>query len=303
MRQKGVSDRFVNLLQRMRGYEHEQGQREREVQWMVQELVSRRKPLLGQLEKPKHSILSHSEWNRLENWVTQRQKGKPLQYVLGSQPFAGLSIRLRPPVLIPRWETEEWTLRLIESLQSSHSLSSTTRTKPVRILELCSGSGCISLALAHHLSFVTIDALDISKAAITLSRLNERKLGISSTRLCFHLEDIFSSNLERFRDYDIVVANPPYITPSDYATLDHSVKGYEDIRALKTSDDQGLEFYKRIVNCTWLFRNPPCRLIVEIGHQQNHLVSQLLQNHGFESIVVFKDLAGRNRCVEAVKKV
>ena len=292
------------LLERIiKTYEPDELAAERELRWMVEELETRRRSkrhfLPNDYNIAKESLLSLKQLDKLEYWVSQRARGKPLQYVLGSQQFAGLEIKLRQPVLIPRWETEEWTMRLIESLKPKSSSTSL----PLRILELCSGTGCIALALAHHLPRVKIDSLDISQSAITLARLNQRRLGISTHQLKFHKFDLF--NLKRegpFRGYDVVVSNPPYISHEEFKSLDASVRDFEDEWALRTRDKDGVEFYEFIANSSdFLFHSKSqSKLIVEIGETQGPLVEKILKDANFSNIQIFKDLAGSDRSVEGM---
>lgn len=293
------------LLERIiKTYEPDKRAAERELRWMVEELEARRRSnrhlpndLPLQSNSAKESLLSLKQLDKLEYWVSQRARGKPLQYVLGSQQFAGLEIKLRQPVLIPRWETEEWTMRLIESLKPKSST-----LLPLRILELCSGTGCIALALAHHLPSAKIDALDISQSAVTLARLNQRRLGISTHQLNFHQFDIF--NLKRegpFSEYDVVVSNPPYISHEEFKSLDASVSEFEDEWALRTRDKDGVEFYEFIADSDFLFHSKSqSKLIVEIGETQGPLVEKILKDANFSNIQIFKDLAGSDRSVEGL---
>ncbi|KAJ3100738.1 hypothetical protein HDU97_001965 [Phlyctochytrium planicorne] len=159
-----------------------------------------------------------SELERLRAWIHDRAvRHKPLQYILGTQPFAGLEIAVRPPTLIPRWETEEWTMRLVDMIKSNKDsfatdLKSTpyTRTKgsrshvgPLRVLDVCTGSGCIAVALAHHLGKPSgpsaanaadkvipsmVVGVDISKRSLQLAKLNARKCFIPDTSSVLFLE-------------------------------------------------------------------------------------------------------------------
>jgi release factor glutamine methyltransferase len=219
------------------------------------------------------------------NWyLQQRLRHKPLAYILQSQPFLSLDIITRPPVLIPRWETEEWTDRLIGRISTEK-----------RVLELCTGSGCISLAMASYCTDLVIDAIDKSFAAIKIARLNQRKLNIDPRRLNFHHLDIMSDSLVRFSGYDLVICNPPYVSMSEFSSLDKSVRNWEDPRALIASDN-GLEFYQRIAKCRFLF-SKNAKFCFEIGDTQGKQVSKIMSDNGFINIRVEKDLRGKDRVV------
>jgi release factor glutamine methyltransferase len=234
--------------------------------------------------------LQPKQLQKLNYWIDSRCRNKPLQYILGNQPFLGSKILLRPPVLIPRWETEEWTQDVIQMYKSK---------PPQRILELCSGSGCISIALAKAFPNATIDALDNSESCFKLSRLNARKSLSDSNRLTFHLVDIMTDQIQAFRSYDLIVSNPPYVTPQEYKNLDAVVKDWESRTALVTQDPRGLEFYHRIASCKSLFAKDSC-LVFEIGNQQGKEVKEILLQNGFQCVTVKMDLAGQDRCVKGV---
>lgn len=173
-----------------------------------------------------------------------------------------MNILVEPPILIPRPETEEWTMRLISLINKTKG----NIDAPARILDLCSGSGCISLALARAAPDFFITGLDVSEKAIELSRQNALRNKVQN--VVFKKVDIFNDEElddARLTKYDMIVSNPPYIPPAEYDNLDKSVKDYEDIRALvgkyqgfnsstasstittpQESGEAGLDFYYRI---------------------------------------------------------
>lgn len=279
----------MRLLSSMK-YETNIESRKRELRWMIEELMERRKtpmPTAEFTEAFALESLSVKELNKLNWWIRSRGREKPLQYCLGWQTFLDLRIALRPPVLIPRWETEEWTDRLIKKLQNSQS-------RPKRILELCAGSGCISLALAKAFPDAQVTGLDISTASNRLSRVNQRRNGVSNLR--FQLVDLFSPRIKEFAQFDLVVSNPPYVSQKEYAVLDPSVKDWEDPRALLTTDDDGVEFYEHISKSKHLLADNAL-LVFEIGETQGRLVSSIMAKNDFCNIIVEKDSAGSDRTV------
>ncbi|KAI8645184.1 S-adenosyl-L-methionine-dependent methyltransferase [Parasitella parasitica] len=243
--------------------------------------------------------LSNAEQDQLDEYILQRtEQHKPLQYILGTQPFCELDIVTRPPILIPRWETEEWTYRVIDLIRSQLS----TIKKPLRILDICTGSGCISLALARHLpnNSVHITGLDISSEAIALSNHNLNvHQALLQNPVEFHVEDIFE--YKPSDDVHLIVSNPPYITNEEYAALDPEVKDWEDARALVASD-QGTRVHQRIIqvakHCKPLLQGP--HLFMEIGgaHQIGLLSGMMLQQ-AFTFVDVWKDLAAKDRVITA----
>ncbi|KAJ3271612.1 hypothetical protein HDV01_006482 [Terramyces sp. JEL0728] len=250
------------------------------------------------------TLPAEKQKDKLDWYIQRRIRHVPLQYILGSVEFLGLNILTRPPVLIPRWETEEITERLIDALPTMEafpSVSGSTNSLALSlqkgskiplihsVIELCSGSGCISLALSHYYPSLKIDAFDISKSAIKLSLLNQRKL---KTSVNFHLQDLFSC---KFNQCDLLVCNPPYVTPAEYNNLSKSLL-YEDKNALVTRDEFGVEFYEYISSL-----QISKYICFEIGESQGRLVQDILIKYGYTSMV-YKDMAGKDRSVFATRK-
>lgn len=272
-----------------------------ELRWMVEELLNRRQksanPINSNASQPRRNLsqtlernlksLSAREEANLRYWISSRSKGKPLQYCLRNQEFLGLQMVLRAPTLIPRWETEEWAGNLISDVRKF-------KKKKLKILDICSGSGCVTLALAQNFPDASVDGIDISKAAFNLSRLNQRRLGIRNVQ--FHHVDLFSDMMMQFGGYDVVCSNPPYISPSEYLQLDSSVRDFEDKIALLAPDLDGTSFYTRIASMKHLFR-PNALTYLEFGDSQGDLVASILRSYNFNSVCVMQDLAGRNRYV------
>jgi len=190
--------------------------------------------------------------------VERRTKGEPLQYILGNQPFGPITLKTRPPTLIPRPETEDWTLRVAEMFKP-------TPSNPLRVLDLCTGSGCIPILLAHLWPRGSTRALgiDISPEALSLASENAVDHQIlpfthpgsagntfDSVQADILHESFASAVLPNLGPpFDLVTSNPPYIPSDEYKALPPSVKDYEDSRALlgdPGGEDRGLTFYRRI---------------------------------------------------------
>ncbi|KAI8902624.1 S-adenosyl-L-methionine-dependent methyltransferase [Globomyces pollinis-pini] len=258
-------------------------QSKNEIRWMKEEILKRRTSDLSVVPPFDPSTLTRKELHKLNHWISQRQ---------GTQTFLDLNIIVRQPVLIPRWETEEWTDNLIKTIDPK---------LPLKVLELCSGTGCISLALASSLPLVSIDAIDVSKSAFVLSRLNQRRLEIPTSKLKFHLVDLYDTERMRsFTSYDLVISNPPYISPAEYQQLDKSVKDFEDSRALIANDEFGTKFYEKICSLEHLYKRGS-KLVFEIGETQGERVQQIMKSHGFLNAAVQKDLSGSDRVVSGEK--
>lgn len=236
---------------------------------------------------------------KLDHIITQHVTDhKPLAYIIGSVPFCGSLILINPPVLIPRMETEEWVERLINQLRP---LVEKELIEPLSILDLCSGSGCIAIALAKAFLTAQIVALDIEPRAIELIKKNILHNHIPNVTPLH--SDLFDA-LERKPQFDIIISNPPYITPNEYLHLDQSVKNWEDPKAL-WAEDEGLALIKKIVAHApaYIRSNAVLKeyaipeLIIEIGHTQANVVKTMMTSAGYNDVQVHKDFAEKDRTV------
>lgn len=264
----------------------------KQLQWLKE------KVLTDSRGKWLRSSLTEQEKQHLDKLIDQRVlEHKPLQYILGTQPFCELDIVTRPPTLIPRWETEEWTDRLIQLLKPYLGKDK----KRMRILDTCTGTGCIALALSSHLpkDSVEIVGIDISKRAIELANHNlkqhQEKL---RNPIEFEQRDLFGYLPSSFH---MIVSNPPYVTHQEYKDLDSDVKDWEDPRAL-VADDQGTKVHQHLIevakHCQPFAHLP--RLVMEIGGtHQVEILTKALGQHGFLDVQVWKDLAEKDRVIIA----
>lgn len=227
----------------------------------------------------------------LDQWIKELViEHKPLQYILGTVSFGDLVIEVKPPVLIPRPETEVWALELIELLKSFK--------KPLTILDMCTGSGCIALALAHALPSSVVIGADIAPEAIALAQSNKKRLGINN--VTFVQSDLFER--VKAQTFDLIVANPPYVSPAAFSGLDLTVRGWEDKRAL-VAENGGLAVIQTIAQQAPNFLKKQCyggpRLVIEIGFDQGEAVCTILRGCGYTEVKLASDLAGHDRVVSA----
>ncbi|KAI8059023.1 S-adenosyl-L-methionine-dependent methyltransferase [Gilbertella persicaria] len=197
-----------------------------------------------------------------------------------------------------KYITEEWTYKVIDQLRQHHldKLKS-----PLRILDICTGSGCIALALAKHLpkGTVHITGLDISNKAIALAKENlQVHQHVLLNPVEFVQQDIFEFNLPQ-DTFNFIVSNPPYVTLDEYDSLDPDVKSWEDVGAL-VAEDQGTRVHQRIIQMTTAI-SPMLSmpyLYMEIGgtHQVG-LLNEAMRKHGFKGTKVWKDLADKDRVI------
>ncbi len=214
--------------------------------------------------------------------VERRLHHVPVQYITGQQEFMGFSFRVTPDVLIPRLDTEVLVEQALEYAAGK------------RVLDMCTGSGCIILSLSRLASLQYAVGVDISPAALDVARNNARSLHAS---VDFLQSDLFENISGQ---YDIIVSNPPYIAQEEFAVLTEEVRSQEPMLALSGGAD-GLDFYRRIARDAGRFLSPQGRIFLEIGCRQGESVSGLLREQEFGDVKVIKDLAGLDRVVTAVK--
>lgn len=243
----------------------------------------------------KSLTLTITQKNELDQCLDARIKAhKPLQYIIGHVPFLDLDIRVRPPILIPRPETEGIVAWLITIIRRAKGLDAS-----LRVLDMCTGSGCIALGIAHAFPQSHVVGVDINDQAINLAQENATHNNISN--VTWQISDLFNC-INANPPFDLIISNPPYISRKEFQQLDQSLKNWEDPRALLAEDD-GLYFYKKIINNSRPFLTPPQQkipsLVFEIGNQQAKSITALLSDAGYTGIITHKDLAGHDRWISA----
>lgn len=212
--------------------------------------------------------------------------GEPLAYVLGEWDFYGLTFKVTPDVLIPRSDTERLCELAIERAR---------QVVNPRVLDLCCGSGCIGVALAHEVEDAHVTAVDISDAALLVSRENARRNGVSARYVALR-GDVCSRPHHHLGAFDIIVSNPPYITADEMRGLDPSVRDFEPEQALFGGED-GLDFYRTICSKWGELLVPGGMLLFECGYRQAAEVAGILENNRFAGIGVTEDFSGVPRIV------
>ena len=213
------------------------------------------------------------------NLLRLREKHVPLQHLTGKQGFMGLEFYVNSDVLIPRPDTETLVEEVLKELHDG-----------MRILDMCTGSGCILLSLIHYSNDCTGVGADISERALKVAEKNAESLGISAE---FVESDLFG-NIEG--KFDILVSNPPYIKTGEIEGLMPEVKDHDPFLALN-GHETGLYFYEKIINEAPEFLNPGAFIAFEIGSEQGEAVKKLMEDKGFKYVEVKKDLSGLDRVV------
>jgi release factor glutamine methyltransferase len=228
-----------------------------------------------------------SEQQTYEEYISRREKREPVAYILGTWDFMGLSFEVCSDVLIPEQDSEflvEEAMRYCED--------------GMRVLDLCAGSGCIGLSILNFTNETTLLGTDISEAALKVAEKNAEKLGLKD-RATFVKTDLFPDPDSCGGKFDVIVSNPPYIPTKVIEGLAPEVKDFEPRIALD-GDEDGLTFYRRIIQNTEKYLFTSGYLIMEIGYDQAEAVTALLNENGrFHEIEVIKDFGGNDRVVRA----
>lgn len=227
--------------------------------------------------------LTQFQENNLIALIHQREVRYPLQYIFGSWDFYGRAYRVGPGVLIPRADTETVIEEALETLKG--------KAAP-EILDLCAGSGCIGITLAKEIPDSNVTMVEKFEEALRYTLQNIEKNEASNAAAL--QGDIFKGTANN-KKYDLIVSNPPYISEAEMKYTSPEVK-FEPETALKASDD-GLEFYKAIIENYKASLKADGAFVFEVGFKQAHEVSALLKEKGFKNINIRNDLNGIGRAV------
>lgn len=228
-------------------------------------------------EMPEEERLRYTEM------LEKRAERIPLQYITGVQEFMGFEFDVSRATLIPRQDTEV----LVEEVMKY--------TEGKRVLDLCTGTGCIIISLAKLTKVSEAVGTDISPEAVATAKANAHKL---NANVSFYCGDLFQA-IPEGKKFDVIVSNPPYIPSAVIRTLMPEVREYEPVTALD-GDADGLKFYRIIISRANKYLNKNGRIFFEIGAEQAEDMKQLLQAAGFTEVCVKKDYAGLDRVVGAV---
>jgi len=230
----------------------------------------------------------------LRELVKRCAQHEPLAYLIGKTEFYSMEFVITRDCLIPRPETEMLVQRAVEFLR--------LREGRQHVLDLCTGSGCIAAAIARNHPAAHIVATDISDAALAVAARNVEKHRVNDRvrLLCGDLFDPVIAGLD-VTQFDLITANPPYVSTAEYEKLDRNVKDYEPKQALVAGID-GLDVYRKITAAVDRFLKPGAALMMEIGYRQSAAIRRLLEAAGiFSRITVEKDFSNNDRLVAAFK--
>lgn len=231
--------------------------------------------------------LTKEEYEKLQNVLQERlDTRRPLQQILETAFFYGRKFIVTENTLIPRPETEILIKEILDSINSY---------KKVKLLDIGSGTGCIPITIALENKNITADSVDISDKALETAIKNAEQYSVKD-RVKFFKSNIFENVTEK---YDVIVSNPPYIPLKDKKTLQKEVRDFDPALALFTNDDDGLEYYIKIIDSASDFLTENGIICFEIGEKQAEKIKQLLKNKKFTNIKIIKDLNNFDRVVMA----
>lgn len=234
--------------------------------------------------------IKNSEHQQLQKHLTELLQHKPVQYVLNEAWFYKMKFFVNGNVLIPRPETEELVELIVNDIDSGNLRNS----KPINILDIGSGSGCISIALKKELPKANISAIDISEKALEVAEKNAREL---NTPVDFLQIDFLDENKwNTLFQYDIIVCNPPYIPLKEKDSLGRNVIDFEPAVALFVDNDNPFIFYQKIAQFSKNHLRANGRIYLEVHELQAEDIKGILENEGFTATIK-KDIYGKNRMV------
>jgi release factor glutamine methyltransferase len=241
--------------------------------------------------------LSEGDLATYRELVRRAAEQEPIAYLTGKAHFFNLEFEVTRDVLIPRPDTETLVENVLQLARNQAGFESP------RVLDLCTGSGCVAAALAHRLKAATVVAVDVSGKAVAVARRNVEKLGLAE-RVTVEQGDLYEpmARLVDARPFDLIVANPPYIPTAQLESLDRSVKEYEPVQALDGGLD-GLTIHRRIL------AGAPERLVsggrvyLEIAFDQGEAATQMAGEYeAFDEVRLLKDYGGRDRVLTLRRK-
>ncbi len=250
---------------------------------VAEELLSfvlklKRLDLYMQFDRP----LAEDELQKMRSLLKRAAQGEPVEYMTGEVLFYGCTIGVTPDVLIPRPETEILVDLACKELKSDFFAGKTA-------WDLCTGSGCIGIAVKKACPSLAVTLSDISEKALEVASCNAMRNDVELKVICGDLLSAFKGQKS-----DIIFCNPPYVKSKEYLTLDPSVKNFEPEGALVGGED-GLDFYKRLKEQLPVFLNPHAKVYFEIGSDQGKVLQELFSEPRWKILRLEKDWAGHDR--------
>ena len=234
--------------------------------------------------------LDDTQMPSLDKMINRRCNREPLQYIIGHIDFLGLNLEVGKGVLIPRPETELMAEHAIKLLGARN-------TEQKSVLDLCTGSGCVALAIAVKFPDALVYGVDISEKAIRYARINAERNNAKNA--FFYCGDLFST-VNKTKSFDLIISNPPYIKSDDIKDLQPEIRDWEPLNALDGGRD-GLVYYREIVPAARQILNDTGILMFELGDGYAQSLKKMFENSGYSSIEILKDYSGKERIILSEK--
>ncbi|MFD0765029.1 peptide chain release factor N(5)-glutamine methyltransferase [Mucilaginibacter lutimaris] len=228
---------------------------------------------------------------KIQSILEELKTGRPVQYILGNAEFYGLNFLVNPATLIPRPETEELVEWILQSQKSKIKSQ-----KPLSILDIGTGSGCIAISLKKNLPHALVTAIDISLDALHTAKQNAV---INDVEVEFVEDDILKTKITTEK-FDIIVSNPPYVTLEDKLQMHQNVTGFEPHSALFVPEHDPLIFYRAIADFANKHLNSGGQLFFEINESFGKEMVDLLDDKLFNNVELRKDMSGKDRMLKAI---
>lgn len=281
MRIKDVKNHIVTEIAAL--YEHDECLHIAE--WLLEDYLNYSKL---QLNIRNEEMISEANLLRINQAIIELKNAKPIQQILGYSIFYGLKIGVNDSTLIPRPETEELVSIILENINKKDK---------IKILDIGTGSGCIALALKSKLPLASINAMDISKAALKKTAENTKELNLE---INLAKADILTLNVpDSFLQNEIIISNPPYIHVNEKAQMHANVLLHEPHTALFVYDDDVLLFYKKIIQFAKEKNGKSSLLFFEINEAYGEQLITYLLQHNITEAILIKDMQGKNRFIKA----
>lgn len=255
-----------------------------EARWIVREIFFNLKGYrLADLMLKADDEVSDYISGKIDKIMSRLLANEPIQYILGTTRFYGMDFKVTPDTLIPRPETEEMVDIIVKRWGSADDL---------RVLDICTGSGCIAIALARNLPFSRVTGIDISEVALKVARENANNL---KANVMFVKEDALALMKPRENEYDLIVSNPPYVLESERKEMDNNVLEYEPVIALFVPDNDPLRFYKPIIEYSACALRSGGMLYMEINPLEVNELRRLVDNGVWSDCEIMRDISGHDR--------
>jgi len=230
--------------------------------------------------------------------LSKRTSGQSIAYITGTKEFMGLDFAVSPAVLVPRPDTEVLVEKTLEWL----TVTAQQYAQERKVIDLCTGSGCIGISMAYNYPTIKLTLSDISTEALALSKKNAEKiLGSERAQSIRYIHsDLLAYFLEQQEQFDLIVTNPPYVPRHIIPCLAKEVQ-QEPVLALDGGED-GLDLIRKIIMQAMVLLNEGGAIFLESDPEQILSIQELLKNNGFHAIESYPDLSGALRCTKGSKR-